>query len=191
MDPIKIFHRWYQEEINLTKVRLPSACCLSSNGTDGFPNARFVSLKEVIEGNFIITGPLNSRKGIEINKSQNVALTFWWPETERQVRIQGVATKISNQLADKYFFERNRDSQIVSIVSNQGKEIENLSTLVDKFETLKTEQANKLLDRPDNWGGFSISPVRIELLEFNETRFHDRKLFELHNAKWTVKQIQP
>jgi pyridoxamine 5'-phosphate oxidase len=191
MTPIQLFSKWFDEEQKLTTVRIPSACCLSTIGADGFPNARFVSLKEVIENGFIVTGPLTSRKGIEISQTNKVALTFWWTETERQIRIQGNATKISEQLADKYFAERSRDSQIVSIVSEQGQEIENIETLTKKYVNTELSFANKPLTRPENWGGYLIEPIRIEFLKFKATRFHDRKLYELTNGQWTMKQIQP
>jgi pyridoxamine 5'-phosphate oxidase len=157
MTPIQLFINWFAEEQKLTTVRIPSACCLSTIGADGFPNARFVSLKEATENSFIITGPLMSRKGIEISKANKVALTFWWTETERQVRIQGNATQIVEQLADKYFAERDRDSQIVSIISKQGQEIKNIETLTKKYESVELSFANKLLARPENWGGYSIA----------------------------------
>lgn len=188
---IEHFNTWFKEELNVTKVRIPTACCLSTIGLDGFPNARFVSLKDVVENNFIVTGPLTSKKGNEINATNKVALTFWWTETERQVRIQGHATKITEQLADKYFAERNRDSQIVSIVSEQGQEIENIEMLTKKYENIEVNFSNKTLVRPENWGGYLIAPVRVEFLEFKPTRFHERMLFELTNEQWTIKQIQP
>lgn len=189
--PIDIFKQWYEQELNLTKVKIPTACCLSTIGIDGFPNARFVSLKDVIENNFVVTGPLTSRKGVEINATNKVALTFWWTETERQVRIQGNASNIAEQLADKYFTDRNRDSQIVSIVSEQGQEMDSIEKLTKKYENIEAEFSNKLLTRPENWGGYLIEPIRIEFLEFKPTRFHDRKLYELTNGQWTTKQIQP
>lgn len=191
MNPIKIFNQWFEEELKLTKVNISTACCLSTIGTDQYPNARFVSLKEVIENNFIITGSLTSRKGIEINLLNKVALTFWWTETERQVRIQGNATPISNKLADKYFSERNRDSQIVSIVSKQGEQLKNKEILNQKYYQIETTFANQPLIRPKNWGGFSIEPIRIEFLEFKPTRFHDRNLYELKNEQWTQVELQP
>jgi pyridoxamine 5'-phosphate oxidase len=189
--PFPIFRQWYKQEQKLTKVRISSACCLSTNGIDGFPNARFVSLKDILEGCFIITGTLTARKGIEINNSDKVALSFWWTETERQIRIQGRATKISGQLADRYFSERNRESQIISIVSDQGQEIENKATLIKKYDTIELAYQNTVLTRPENWGGYYIEPIRIEFLEFNQTRFHDRKLYEFINEQWIVKQLQP
>ena len=188
--PVEIFEQWYNHELKQTPVKIPSACCLSTNGIDGFPNARFVSLKDILDDNFIITGTLTSRKGVEIKSSEKVALTFWWTETEKQVRIQGNAKKISDELSDKYFFERNRDSQIVSIVSNQGMEINNMQKLFDDYENIELTFKNKKLKRPKNWGGYKIEPVRIEFLEFKQTRFHNRKLFQLIDSKWQMIQLQ-
>jgi pyridoxamine 5'-phosphate oxidase len=190
-NPIEIFKQWYNEQQALSKDRIPSACCLSTIGLDGFPNARFVSLKDILNDDFVITGTLASRKGIEINCSEKVALTFWWIETEKQIRIQGIATQISEKLADQYFSKRNRDSQIVSIVSNQGKELHNIEDLITAYENLELTYKNKLLSRPENWGGYSIEPIRIEFLSFKETRFHERELYEKENSDWKIKKLMP
>ncbi|GLU45370.1 pyridoxal 5'-phosphate synthase [Allomuricauda sp. NBRC 101325] len=187
--PIEIFEEWFKEELHLTEVRIPTAVCLSTHGTDEFPNARFVSLKEIINDAFIITGPLNSLKGIEIARDNHVALTFWWTETERQIRVQGIARKISEKLADKYFHERDLNSKIVSSICEQGKETKDRKLLEQEMQ--QRASSKEMVDRPKNWGGYSIDPVRMEFMEFRETRFHDRKLFELENGKWRGKQIQP
>lgn len=189
MKPLEIFNRWFEEELKLSKAQIPTAVCLSTVGKDNHPNARFVSYKEMIEDSFIITGPLNSRKGTEIGYNDKVSLTFWWTETERQVRIQGMATKLSAQLADKYFKERDRNSQAVSSVCEQGKEIDNLKKLEQKVLEKASKKIN--IERPANWGGFSIKPIRIEFMEFKKSRFHDRKLYEFENDTWSLKQIQP
>ncbi len=190
-NPIEIFKQWFQKEQALSKVRIPSACCLSTIGLDGYPNARFVSLKDILNDCFIITGTLTSRKGIEINNTEKVALTFWWTETEMQVRIQANATKITEQHADDYFSARNKDSRIVSIVSNQGEELHNVEELINAYEEIELKNKNKQLPRPNNWGGYRIEPVRIEFLEFKETRFHERKLYEKQNGNWKLTQLQP
>ncbi len=187
--PLQLFSEWFQEEMTLTKVQIPSAVCLSTNGIDGFPNARFVSFKELRNDTFIITGPLNSRKGVEIESNANVALTFWWTETERQIRIQGVATKISEQLADNYFNERDAYSQAVSLICEQGKEIDNLE-LLEKQVAERVAEKTKIT-RPKNWGGFGITPIRIEFMEFKKNRFHDRKHYQKDNDTWILNQIQP
>ncbi len=190
-NPINKFRKWFDEEMNLTTVSIPTACCLSTVGIDNYPNARFVSLKKIVENNFIVTGTISSRKGLEINQTNKIALTFWWTETERQVRIQGNATQISNELADKFFAERNRDSQIISIVSNQGQKLNNIEILNKKYKNVETKFNSQYLTRPINWGGYSIEPIRIEFLEFKPTRFHYRKLYQLTNGQWTKTELQP
>jgi pyridoxamine 5'-phosphate oxidase len=191
ISPIDIFKQWYEQELKLTKARIPSACCLSTNGIDNFPNSRFVSLKGILNNDFIITGTITSRKGIEIENSKKVSLTFWWTETERQVRIQGNASVISDQLADNYFSERNRDSQIVSVVSMQGQELTDKETLTKKYNEIESLFNGKKIERPENWNGYKIEPLRIEFLEFKPTRFHERNLFSLINGQWKMIQIQP
>jgi len=188
-NPILQFKDWLGEQLKQTAVKLPYACCLSTVDTDHYPNARFVSLKEVTDAGFIITGSITARKGMEINSNNKVALTFWWAETERQVRIQGEADQISNQLADAYFANRNRDSQIVSAVSVQGAELTDPGQLQEAYDLL--ESKDQPITRPENWGGYLIVPQRIEFLAFKATRFHDRTLFEKINQKWVSKKLQP
>ena len=189
MRPTELFKKWINEEKKLSKAAIPTAVCLCTNGIDGFPNARTVSFKEIIKNAFVITGPLNSRKGIELENNNKVALTFWWTETERQVRVQGTASKLPDELADKYFSSRDINSQAVSSVCTQGKEIINKFKLEEKIEEKVSKGAEIL--RPTEWGGFSIKPIRIEFMEFKKTRFHDRKLYEIVNDRWNIKQIQP
>ena len=188
-NPIQLFKTWYKAELKLSKVQIPTAVCFSTIGLDNFPNARFVSLKEIIDDNLIITGSLKSRKGIEVNQNNKVALTFWWTETERQVRIQGEANKISEVLATKYFDERSQISKVISEVCNQGKVVENVSVLQEKVETFIRK--NKKIDKPKDWSGLSIKPIRIEFMEFKTSRFHDRKLYELVDGEWKMTKIQP
>lgn len=191
MDPIALFNEWYQQQLTATTVKLPAACCLSTIGLDGFPNARFVSLKEVLHGSFVVTGPTTSLKGQEINADNKVSLTFWWPETERQVRVQGIATLMDAATAYTYFKERNRESQLVSLVSTQGADMGSEEEFDKKYEAASLKYADTAIPLPDGWGAYSISPVRIEFLGFRSTRFHDRQLFELLGTRWAVKKVQP
>ncbi len=190
-NPIIQFNTWYQEERSLSKVRIPSACCLSTIGQDGFPNSRFVSLKETQEEAFIITGTLNSRKGRELSAIPKASITFWWTETERQVRIQGIVRPISNEAADAYFFQRNQDSQIVSTIFNQGEDIESLQQLNLRFEKAKAELQDQNVNRPEQWSGFRIEPIRIEFMEFKATRLHERTLFTKQEGAWQKTFLQP
>ncbi|WP_291725683.1 pyridoxal 5'-phosphate synthase [Bernardetia sp.] len=189
ISPIELFTKWFDEEKKISQTKHISAVCLSTLGLDGFPNARFVSLKEIMDENFVITTSFNSRKGLEISGNNKVALTFWWKTTERQIRIQGIATKTPTSLAQKYFKERNLASQIVSCISNQGQESNAIESLEKELEQQISQRQN--VEVPADWGGYFISPVRIEFMQFKDTRFHDRKLYVKQENEWICKQLQP
>ena len=191
MNPFDKFSEWYEKELKASSVSIPSACCFSTIGLDAYPNSRFVSLKEIKNEAFIITGPLNSRKGHEIAENTAVALTFWWPHTEKQVRIQGDAYLISDEEADLYFKNRNKDSQIVSTISDQGASIDTLADLKEQFQMEKIQLKDLSIPRPKNWGGFAIRPKRIEFMTFDKSRFHKRRLFEKTDDNWVITLLQP
>jgi len=190
-NPFEIFNQWYQKELSCSKLRIPSACCLSTIGEDGYPNSRFVSLKETKNDTFIITGPIHSRKGKEINNTPKVSITFWWTETERQVRVQGNAILISESEAEKYFLKRSQDSKIVSTVFEQGQEIKSISALKSRFNEAKIKFENQYIQKPIQWAGLSIDPIRIEFMEFKKTRLHERILFIKQEGIWEKIYLQP
>jgi pyridoxamine 5'-phosphate oxidase len=191
MNPFQQFSEWYKQEIEQSKRMVPNSCCLSTIGLDNYPNARFVAFKEMKNETFIFCGPLDSQKGIEINTNSKVALTFWWDTTQKQIRIQGDAVQISEAESDCYFKERNRDSQIVSLVSKQGRQIDNIEILNQKYNKTAIRLKNEIISRPKNWGGYSVNPLRIEFLEFNKNRFHKRTLFIKHDGQWKMVFLQP
>ena len=191
MNPLQMFEKWFSEEEKLNNLKLPAACCLSTIGLDGYPNSRFVSLKEIANESFVITGPLNSRKGSEIENCSKAALSFWWTSTERQVRIQGDVSKLSESNANIYFEERNRDSKIVSSIFEQGKKIKSIAYLQKYFSEQKIELENKEIKRPVNWGGIYIKPIRIEFMEFKKSRLHERTLYQQINNNWEMILLQP
>lgn len=191
MNPLLLFEKWFSEEMKRNNLKLPAACCLSTTGLDGYPNSRFVSLKEIANDSFVVTGPVNSRKGMEIENSPKAALTFWWTATERQIRIQGDVSKISNHKAEIYFEQRNRDSRIVSTIFEQGKKIQSIAHLQKYFEKEKAELKDEEIKCPESWGGFYIKPIRIEFMEFKKSRLHERKLYEQIRNEWKMTILQP
>lgn len=191
MDPFIKFQIWFDRECEVTEALIPSACCLSTIGTDGYPNARFVALKEVKNDQFIITGPLNSRKGQELKYKPRAALTFWWPSTEKQVRVQGDAHIIAPSEADRYFSERSRESRIISTISDQGTPVVNTGILEAQFKNFSNKYENREIPRPDSWGGIAIMPVRIEFLDFKTSRFHERILYIRDGKNWHEQYLQP
>ncbi|MEM6718760.1 MAG: pyridoxal 5'-phosphate synthase [Bacteroidota bacterium] len=191
MNPFEKFNHWLAEERKQQELRFPTACCLSTIGTDGYPNARFVSLKEVTDKGFIITGTLSSLKGQEFAQHPTAALTFWWTVTERQVRIQGDVSEITKAQAIQYFQERNRDSQLVSTVFDQGKEIESFDLMKDQFQQEKEKLGTSPIEMPNNWSGICIQPKRMEFMDFKVSRLHERTVFENENGNWKSYCIQP
>ena len=191
MNPLLLFEKWFSEEKKLNNLNLPAACCLSTIGLDGYPNARFVSLKEITNDSFVITGPMNSRKGSEIEHCPRAALSFWWTSTERQIRIQGDVSKIPKSKTEIYFRQRNRDSKIVSTAFQQGKEIQSVAKLNKYFDQKKDELESKEIKRPISWGGIYIKPLRIEFMEFRKSRLHERSLYQKVNDNWEMIILQP
>lgn len=189
--PIEIFQSWYQEELEQSADQIPSACCLSTIGEDGYPNARFVSLKEVVDGAFLITGPTDSLKGLELKKDPKAALTFWWTATSRQIRIQGEVSQISEEMATRHFDARSQDSKIVSAFFNQGQELASFSQMKEEFAAEQDRQGNMPVPRPASWGGWLISPLRIEFMQFQASRLHERRLFLWEGGQWGMRLLQP
>lgn len=190
MNPIELFSEWYRTELQDSRDTIPSACCLSTVGLDGYPNARFVSLKEVNEQCLVITGSIAALKGKEIAKLPKVALTFWWTYTQKQVRIQGEASLISPALADRYFYQRPLDTQIIAAISKQGQPLKNYASLLQQFDSFK-RPAEGLIPRPEEWGGYAIKPIRMELMTFKESRLHERELYKLNDGHWAKLLLQP
>lgn len=191
MNPIKKFRKWYQQALEQENGPVPSACCLSTIGLDGYPNARFVSLKELNGGKFVVTGAQDSRKGEEVTRIPRCALTFWWPSLERQVRVQGDVQRMSGLYADRYFRVRPRNVQIIAWASKHGKPMTNPMTLKTRYYHFENLFDGTEIPRPANWSALEINPVRIEFLEFKPSRMHQRKLFVRNGIEWTEMMLQP
>ncbi|NVK04995.1 MAG: pyridoxamine 5'-phosphate oxidase [Flavobacteriia bacterium] len=182
----------YQEAVSRSSGReMAAQCCLSSIGLDGYPNARFVALKEIKDESFIITGSLASRKGREVKINPRVALTFWWSSIGVQVRIQGNAEPISVEQAKRYFQKRSRLAQLSALASEQGEYFTNGLDLHKEVDRIDEEFRAKDLPLPKKWGGFAIHPVRMEFLEFQDSRLHDRTLYQMQDGNWTSVKLQP
>ncbi|MEO0787210.1 MAG: pyridoxal 5'-phosphate synthase [Bacteroidota bacterium] len=189
--PIKLFNDWYARQLETSKAKIPSACCFTTIGLDGYPNSRFVSLKAVQDFRLIITGPINARKGREVKMIPKVSLSFWWPETERQIRIQGDAESMADSDAQFFFQQRSPDSKIVSAVFNQGEAMTDLSKLEERFRQGKMKYEDKEVEKPGGWSGFYIKPKRMEFMAFKENRLHERTVFIKSGPKWERFYLEP
>jgi len=119
-DPLKQFENWLSEAIE-AKVNEPTAMVLATSTPEGVPSSRVVLLKALSDDGFGFFTNYLSRKGEEIALNQKVALLFHWPELERQVRIEGAATKTSAKVSDEYFHSRPLESRLSAVISNQSQ----------------------------------------------------------------------
>lgn len=189
-NPLAQFEVWLDEAIK-AEVNEPNAMTLATVKADGKPSARVVLLKGISETGFIFYTNYESNKGQELVHNPNVCLVFCWLELQRQVRIEGVASKISSKDSDEYFFSRPYGSQIGAHASPQSQPVasrEALELMYDEFAQLFQK---KPMMRPEHWGGFSVDPQRIEFWQGRQNRLHDRFLFEKAGNTWNYRRLAP
>lgn len=188
-DPISAFQKWLHEAIE-SEAEEPTAFTLSTISSTGFPHSRVVLLKGVEHGSFVFFTNYKSAKGTDILRHPNVAMNFFWPELERQVRILGTAKTIDPTLSDAYFESRPLSSQAGAMVSAQSSVIEEHLDLAQMIEELLKHPES--IKRPDHWGGFSIEPLYIEFWQGRPSRIHDRVFYEKQEgAKWKKGRLAP
>jgi len=189
-DPIEFFSHWMNEVIT-AGLRDATSMALSTVGTDGFPQSRIVLLKDFNQEGFTFFTNYLSEKGTSIAQNPKVSLHFFWSELERQIRITGIAEKTSEQVSEKYFHSRPLDSQVAAAVSNQSSEVPSRSYLEEKFSELKNQLNGSDPERPENWGGYLVFPVKFEFWQGRENRLHDRIVYEKLDDNWTIKRLAP
>ena len=190
-DPFLKFVDWFRAHTLSSKDDYKSACVLTTIGLDGYPNSRSISLK-LLEHPYLIFGTsMKSAKAAEIAKDPKVALTFWWEESRQQVRVQGIASQVNEETANFLFETRNKPAQVVSLVSDQSTNLASWEKLQREYERIFASLKDQNIDRPSEWGGFRIDPVRYEFMEFKETRLHKRQVFTKVEDNWETKMLQP
>lgn len=190
-DPITQFQKWFADARS-ARIILPDAMMLATVTADGKPAARMVLLKSVDDEGFVFFTNYESDKARELAKNPFGALVFHWEILQRQVRINGVCSRLSAEESDAYFATRPRDSQISAHASPQSRIIENREELEMKFKRSEELYRGKDVPRPANWGGFCLKPASIEFWKGRVGRLHDRILYELRPDKtWTMKRLAP
>jgi len=189
-NPIQQFDIWFKEAVT-AKIPEPNAMNLATvNG--GRPASRTVLLKGVENGKFVFYTNYQSRKGKELDENPACALTFFWPELERQVRIEGVASRVDAKRSDEYFQIRPRGSQVGSWASPQSSVIKGRSILDERAKQIEEKfKGQDKLPRPHQWGGFEIDPILIEFWQGRPSRLHDRILFTKDESGWKVNRLAP
>lgn len=192
LDPLTLFDAWF-EDFQAINAYDFNSMTLSTIGLDGYPKSRQVLLKEYSREGFVFFTNYDSNKGREILHNSKVSLLFYWPQVERQVRIQGHAHKIPRNVSEDYFKTRPRESQIGAYVSPQSSIIESRDFLEKRFEYFNQLFADKeYIPCPENWGGYIVKPVIFEFWQGRPSRLHDRILYEHSgNESWKKYRLAP
>ena len=174
------------EALDLTAMTLATVDQL------GRPSARVVLLKGVDQRGFVFFTNYESRKGHELTENPQAALVFYWPDQERQVRIAGEASKLPTAESDAYFRTRPRGSRLAAWASEQSATVKDRAALEEKWQQMEAQYAGQEIPRPPFWGGYLLSPARIEFWQGRPNRLHDRFRYTLQPDKtWLTERLSP
>ncbi len=189
-NPVDQFKSWYDKATELVKMDA-NAGSLSTVDESGRPDARIVLLKGIEDDRLLFFTNYDSTKGKHIEVNPFVSWVFYWKELEQQVRISGEATKVSEEEATKYFHSRPRESQISVWTSQQSEVIEDRAVLENRFKHFSDKFAGRDIPKPENWGGYSITPFEIEFWQGRAYRLHDRFRYRRHGEGWMIQRLAP
>lgn len=189
--PISQFEKWWQDAAQ-SKIEEMNAMTVATFGGDGLPDARTVLLKAFDEKGFVFFTNYNSAKSSQLDFNANCCLLFFWKELERQVRIKGVAEKISIKESIDYFDSRPEGSKIGAWASPQSMVVAGKALLKETFQYYTERFKHGKIPKPPHWGGYRVKPVRIEFWQGRPSRMHDRILYtEVLPGKWITERLAP
>ena len=168
-----------------------NAMVVSSVDASGQPHSRVVLLRGVNEEGLKFYTNYSSRKGQELEQNNKVALNFFWPTVERQVRVEGELHKLSDAESDAYFNSRPRESQIGAWVSPQSSTIDSREVLNERFREFTNKFEGHPVPRPAHWGGYIIRPNYFEFWQGRPNRLHDRLTYRLQDGAWKISRMAP
>jgi len=189
-DPLDLFRRWYAAA-ERAGIYLPEAMALATATRDGVPAVRIVLLKGADERGFAFFTNYESRKGLELRDNPRAALTFHWAVLERQVRIEGTVSRLSDAESSAYFRSRPRGSRIGAWASRQSAVLETREVLERRVREYADRFGDGDIPLPPFWGGYRVAPTRMEFWQGRVNRLHDRLLFERSGSGWVNARLYP
>jgi len=189
-DPLRQFARWFDAAVK-AKVPEPNAMTLATADAAGRPSARIVLLKDVDARGFTFYTNHESRKGRELAARPCAALLFFWPELERQIRIEGAIERVDAAAADAYFRVRPRLSRLGAWASPQSAPLRDRSELEARFADADRQFPGEDVARPPHWGGYRLVPASFEFWQGRASRLHDRIVYGRADAGWRIGRLAP
>jgi len=189
-NPFIQFRVWYNEHLNY-EIDIPEAVTLATSSADGKVSARTVLLKDYNDKGFFFFTNYKSNKGLQLSSNPGAALLFYWPESVKQVRVEGITEKVSEEESESYFKTRPRESQLSTWASLQSSLIPDRQYLDDRYNYFKTKYSGIPIERPPYWGGFRLIPVWFEFWQEGEFRLHDRITYTKGKDKWFIERLAP
>lgn len=189
-DPFIIFHDWL-ETAKIEEGLHAHVMHLASVNYLGQPSLRTMMLHSIMNKAFLFFTNLQSRKSLEILDNPHVAACFYWPTTKRQIRVEGLASKVPNTIADKAFQNRPTDHKMNIIASDQSRVLLNLADFEQKIAETAQKYGDDPIDRPEKWGGFAITPNRIEFWQEQPFWMHERLVYTDHQGEWSHSKLYP
>ena len=191
VSPFEQFKKWWQDA-EQSKIDELNAMTLSTIDKEGMPDARTVLLKANDETGFVFFTNYNSSKSVQLDHNNKCCLLFFWKELERQVRIHGMAEKISAKESLDYFDSRPEGSKIGAWASPQSMVVAGKAWLKETFDYYTERFKNGKIPRPPHWGGYRVKPVAIEFWQGRPSRMHDRILYTASPAgEWKKERLAP
>ena len=157
----------------------------------GLPEVRMVLLKDITSQGLVFFTHYNSPKGRQLAETPYAALCFWWPQSHRQVRVNGPVKQLSPAASDRYFATRDRNTRISTWASRQSAPLDNYETLIENFTIQQQRFGNQQVPRPPHWGGYQLMPTCFEFWQGRQSRLHDRIAFRQQGRGWQCWRLSP
>lgn len=189
-DPIEQFRRWYRYA-KWARIHQPHAFALAT-ADEARPAARMLLMKGFDRCGFVFYTNYESRKGRELEKNPRAAMLFFWSELHRQVRIEGVVSRLTREESEAYFHSRPRGSQLGAWASMQSRPLDSRDTLIRREREFAKKFAGGPVPLPPYWGGYRLTPDRFEFWQGRRYRLHDRVVYELEDGgRWRIIRLYP